>query len=531
MKVVGLDINFRKFNGCELLMGKCLTAIAGNNGTGKSTILGLLANSSQLRKHKPLLGKSYRGEFSELFRASQDHDPSGQTVRMSYVEHGVEMEASFRTAWQSGPRFRVIPRRKRLDGTRTESKIESPVIYLGLSRLYPIGEADSNVSTRGYKWKNAEEIEWFDSNYAHILSVHDEIKAVSSISIDGLSAKRGTGIATDTYGPTTNSAGQDNLGQILLAILSFKELREEMGDSWDGGLLLVDELDAALHPAAQIRLAKLLFDECRELGFQAVFTTHSTTLLRWMTERNQHNPDESPGKIEVCYLTDASGRLEAKRNPSWETIENGLLVLNPALNARTVGVFTEDAEARWMLRELLKVLVPDVMGHIDLIDVKMGCGVIVNLYSADFAYFRDRVVVLDGDVGDEELERIPEAVRKSGGNMLRLPGSARPESVIWEYLRRKPEENSAIWADLDRVGISWASLVETPPDRFNGGDERSKYKEWLKTYENYFSRAHVMSHWITDNQEEAESFKKGFLKAYNRVAQRTMAPLVPMGER
>lgn len=62
MKVTKLSLgDFRLFNNAEVYIGKMVAAIAGNNGTGKSTVLGILANSSQLKGKKTLLGRPYRG--------------------------------------------------------------------------------------------------------------------------------------------------------------------------------------------------------------------------------------------------------------------------------------------------------------------------------------------------------------------------------------------------------------------------------------------------------------------------------------
>ena len=529
MRAIKLSLgNFRLFNGAEIYIGKRLTAIAGNNGTGKSTILGLLANSSALKKKKSLLDKPYRGEFSELFSADKNHDPAGQRVRLEYEEHGARAVAEFRTAWQDGGRFRVIPRRQRSDGSRTESKVESPVIYLGLSRLYPVGEATSDVTAKSYRWKDPSDGDWFNTNYARILSIHNEIRAVSSLSISGMSSKKGTGVETDSYGPVANSAGQDNLGQILLAVLSFKRLREEMADTWDGGMLLIDEVDAALHPAAQLRLAKLLLDEAHNIGFQVIFTTHSTVMLEELSRRNQHNPADSPGDVEVSYLSVANGSLRAARNPTWATLRHGLYVTNPALNSVRVGVFSEDAEARWLVRGILDAVRPDVLDKVDLLEASLGCKQILNLYTSDFSYFRDRVVVLDGDVSEDVITGVvPSALLRSGGNIVRLPGDERPESVIWDYLSAKPEEGSALWADLDMVGISWESLVESPPEvLFPGEDERNGYKHWLRKYEGLFDRARVIQHWVDDNPAEVKRFVGDFIRAYNNVARRLSAPMV-----
>ena len=534
MKAIKLSLGgFRLFNEAEIYVGKRITAIAGNNGTGKSTILGLLANSSALKKKKSLLDKPYRGEFSELFSADKLHDPAGQKVFLSYKEKGTDRVAEFRTAWQKGDRFRVIPRRKRLDGTPTESKVESPVIYLGLSRLFPIGEADSEAKATNRRWRDPSDGEWFTENYSRILSLHDEIRSVSNVSLPGISPKVGTGIETDTYGPVANSAGQDNVGQILLAVLSFKKLKDEMGNDWDGGLLLIDEIDAALHPAAQIRLVNLLLKEAEQSGFQVVFTTHSTVLLKELSEKNQHNPWDKPGNIEVSYLSNSNGSLQAIRNPSWTTIENGLYVSNPALNSKRIGVFSEDAEARWFAASVLEALRPDVIDNIDMLDISIGCNQILSLYVGDFAYFRNRIIVLDGDVSQEEIaEKVPPALLRSGGNIVNLPGGMRPESVLWEYLSREPESDDPLWDALGSVGITWESLVETPPESLLPGEvERNQYKHWLKTYQRLFDRARVIERWAVVNSEMASGFVQDFLRAYNTVAKRLGAPILPMAKK
>lgn len=545
MKVTKLSLgDFRLFNNAEVYIGKMVTAIAGNNGTGKSTVLGILANSSQLKGKKTLLGRPYRGEFSELFSADKGHDPAGQKVHMWYEERGVELEADFRTGWQkkkgregtdaAEERFRVIPKRRRLDGTPTESKIESPVIYLGLSRLYPVGETVDTVTAKNRRWGDAADEEWFNENYSRILSIHEPIRSLSSLSISGISSKSGTGVETDTYGPMANSSGQDNLGQILLAVLSLKKLRDEMGGDWDGGLLLIDEVDASLHPAAQQRLLKLLLDESKACGFQVVFTTHSTVILRELSEKNQYNPVSSPGGVEVAYLSCANGGLTSMRNPSWSTLENGLYVTNSALSRRPVSVFSEDAEARWLMRGILNAVCLDVIGNLEFLEISLGCDEIKKLYAGDFSYFREKVVVFDGDVSDADIEeKIPPTLKQNGGNIVCLPGGGkRPENVVWDYLQGRPVDEGELWADLDRVGISWTSIVENPPESmYQNCDERVAYKNWLNAHRDFFDRAHVLEHWVNDNRPEADAFVRDFMRAYNTVAKRVGAQILPMAKR
>ena len=90
--------DFRQFSGKDIFLGNKMTAIAGNNGTGKSTILGILANSSHLKGYHTYLDKPFRGEFSELFSGSPEHDPTGGKITLYYQDAGKDHSVLFRTA-------------------------------------------------------------------------------------------------------------------------------------------------------------------------------------------------------------------------------------------------------------------------------------------------------------------------------------------------------------------------------------------------------------------------------------------------
>lgn len=537
MKAVRLYIeDFRQFKNCEIVIGNKMTAIAGNNGTGKSTVLGLLANSSQLRGRRTYIGKSFSGEFSELFSGSPKHDPTGKKMRLQYIEHGIEKSVVFRTAWQAkNTRFRVIPKRELDNGKITESKIESPVIYLGLSRLYPFGEADAKTLKRhAQRWDSDEDQSWFIDKYREILSIRStEIESVSNYDI-AQSRKRGTGIETTDYGPSANSAGQDNLGQILMAILSFRRLKKELGNSWDGGLLLIDEIDATLHPAAQRRLVSLLLKETVNVGFQIVFTTHSTVVLNYLADKMGAIAKEEPNDIEIAYLTDANRVLEVKRNPSWHTMTNDLFVSMPGASSSKVGVFCEDAEARWLVQELLGALNPSLLPRVHLIDASFGCDTLLQLYRHDYPYMKDRVVVLDGDVKEEKVrELIPGHYLKSGGNIVWLPGSVRPEQIICDYLENS-DSGDPVWDNLAPYDYTHRAIFENGPDSPLYSDKtpaRNKYKAWLQDNKLVFTDAKVVRAWTNANPKLAWTFIEEFTSAYNRVAKRTSADYVPMAKR
>ena len=273
--------DFRQFNNMEISLGKRLTVIAGRNSTGKSTILGILANSGELKKKDgtTYANGQFRAEFSEIFHGSKRFDASGSDrIQIDIVDDmGNQIDyRKFRTAWQNDngkDRFRVIPLKVFEDGKKTEAKMQIPIIYLGLSRLFPIGEAnEDNIKANKIKFDDDEQKKWFIEKYTEILSIYDNIGDINNFSIGETDKKKGVGIETEKYDYLTNSSGQDNLGQILMSILSFKRLKHTR-EEWTGGLILIDEIDATLHPAAQKRLIDLLVKEAKTNDIQVVVTT------------------------------------------------------------------------------------------------------------------------------------------------------------------------------------------------------------------------------------------------------------------
>lgn len=519
--------DFRLFQDTDIVFGKYVTVLAGRNSTGKSTILGLVANSAQLQKYRTYSGASFKAEFSELFRGSERFDETAQHRLQLYVElDGAEKSIDFRTAWQKyneGKRFRIIPKWQNGEGKEVESKLPYPVIYLGLSRLYPVGEAKYGaLSSSNTKWDCEEDRRWFVDNYRQILSVQNDIIGVQAIDITGVSRKRGLGVKTSSYDEMANSAGQDNLGQILLALLSFKKLKRDMGGSYPGGLLLIDELDATLHPFAQERVFSLLRKVCRESGIQVVLTTHSVSLLELVCRDVQrNNPDYACG-TELYYFIKRGNAIKQCRNPGLDIIKSDLTLNLSANGFQKVGVFSEDAEARYLIGELIKGT--SLENRLDFIDCSFGCKQLMQLYAHDFAYMRDRILIFDGDVCEDDIDRyIPKPLRDIGKNIVTLPGETRPEQVIYDFLISYDDE--AFWdAAFTRDAFTKDMLVARGPKSEEyrcEANDRNKYKKWFNDYLIVLTQIGTFEAYKKEYAAEVAEFVRDVVGAHNAIAART----------
>ncbi len=517
--------DFRQFKDKEIILGKRLTVLAGRNSTGKSTILGILANSSEIKKKDGVtyLGKQFRAEFSEIFNGSEKHDLSASNrIRINVVDNEGNLfdYREFRTAWQNKSsdkkRFRIIPSKELDNGKKTEAKMPYPVLYLGLSRLYPIGEVQqSNIQSKKIKFEDENDMEWFIQKYKYILSLNDDVKELDSFYISQIDKKNGVAITTNEYDSLVNSSGQDNLGQLLMALLSFKKLKKE-NQKIENGLLLIDELDSTLHPAAQKRLVDLFCKESKNIGIQTVITTHSSDLLKHICSKTKKNSsDNNSNDIELYYFTNQNRKLELKRNLEYSAIMNDLLI-ESRTESEKLKVYSEDKENRWFFENIIR----EYIGFVDLLDVNVGCSALLNMYSADITYFGNTLIVLDGDVSRDEIEKNLDAKRL--GNIIKLPGSKRPEEVIYEYLKNLDSEH-AFWERANSLSVSWQYIKDNGPkspkyDKYN--KDREKYKHWFNDNILWINNLNVFEFWLDDNQKIVNEFLEEFIDIYNKIAER-----------
>ena len=493
---------FRQFKDKEILIAKRLTVIAGHNATGKSTILAVLANSCEFKNATPLIKPNFRGEFREIIKASFDHDPKRQkAIEILFADTSDPAEeflVPFRTTWQdNNRRFRLIPKHHGQEG-----KLGYPVIYLGLSRLYPLGECSDAAALKSvpaitsHFASHPDDKTWLIEAYKHILS-QSNITGVDPRLHPDLKQKVFAGVESDAYNGLCNSSGQDNLGQILLAILSFKKLKQQLDEAnvvWHGGILLIDELDATLHPAAQVRLLDLLYRESMELDLQIVFTTHSLSMLEhfYKTDDELRYKDST-----VVYITTQNNVLSVKDAPLLPMIRNDMLVVDPATLSRSpILVLTEDKETRWFLEEIL----PErIKCQISMPEMTWGCEEIAKFNKQTFPALTKSLIVVDGDFDKKDNKY----------NLLILPGNSSPEGIIYSFLKDLPPEHEL----LNGPVINKRTLEDYGPFSPKYAEQkkdREKYKKWFRDNSEFLMDLNVISFWIKDNKNEIETFISEF---------------------
>lgn len=590
-KIVFDNLGFRKLKNLELEISNRITVIGGLNGIGKTTLLGLIANASGVSgrndprsKTKTYIRKKsyfdlpYQANFQELFHLdkndySEELSQKGN-IEFHYeipekvfetdtfnnfikkcnvtehnetktVEIGVDEENRPITATTNEIRYKIVPRsvNKPL-GTALEigddAKMPIPTIYLGMSRMTPIGEIMSD-SRKSKKILNmdAEDKLYFESLFKKIIT-YDLSDEKNIIDLDFKHSHKKFKIPELKHNPFSISLGQDSLSSIFTALASFYSLKREYREEYKGGILVIDEIDAGLHHLAQEKLIELLKAEGRRLNLQIIFTTHSLTIFKKIINISKEQIANNKILDKVVYLYDTH-TPKVKKNPNYLSIKNNQLSLNnlPIQDTKIIKVYFEDDEAVWFYEQLLKaqnITNSFTAFSIELIPVslKLSCSILLNLAEAD-DFFKEVIIITDNDVKTELKNR---TIISQNPNILSLPDDhtfdentaqklRTPERIIYNFIQDKYlNYDDEFWNDLgninggnidyDYIGSSVLTLD------FNEQQSNQKYrdllKNWFNTHKKTFEDINLMKKWANSNEQHVSSFFEQLHRAINFVS-------------
>lgn len=496
---------FRKLEDLEIPLGNKVTVIAGQNGTLKTTLLGMIAQpfslknkSHPLYKERTIDGQKFESKFKEKFKISIKFDkpkehkwklyiPSNEIYDKDYIE----LESISRKEKGKREDIRFWSTEGRQKGMEY---VQCPVIYLSLKRLIPIGEEDISLKKVDL---SEEDSQFFKKYHNEILCLREDITNIENISSIN---KSSLGPTTQKYDGNTISAGQDDIGKILMAVLSFKKLKEKYPNEYKGGLLLIDELDATLFPAAQQKLTEALYSFATKFDLQIIFTTHSLDVIKTSLLDKYNYSDNT----KVIYLSQKDDKIMRYVNPNYEEIlaDLNIIVNNSKRGERKLRVYTEDDEAKKIAKSLLG---RKYTKYLDFMDVTLGCENYKELIRKKVPEFTDNIIILDGDT----------KLQKNCNNVIKLPGKDSPEFIVYDYLSNL-SDNDEFW-DAELGGYNKQVCFKDYPCK---PDNRVEFKKWFKQQEIYWGQncQKLISRWKKDNIEEYDKFIADFLEAYNNVA-------------
>jgi len=543
---------FRRFENVEFEIGKNVTLIAGQNGISKSTLLGMLCQPFSFGVHQgktarktdnskyienyhdinlaefcDLRGRPFFYDCEDVFRLSRLHDTltkkynyrlhlSGNCIKRNSPIYtgGLFVRATKRkSSGKERIRFVAGPGASQEAG---EGNFPHPVIYLGLNRLWPLALL-KKLDVKETPYITNEDKEWYIKKYCQILVLDEYDNTTEFLKTGNVQRKDFIGTSSSDYNSESCSAGQDNLGQILTSILSFRHLKSKLKDKYQGGVLLIDEVDATFHAVAQIRIIEILKDASEELNLQVIATTHSMHLLEYIFHSNLKN------KVKILYLKKKGNKTIDSRFTTIDEIKDDLNVeATPVSPKKTkkVSVFFEDSEGKNMFFGIVGKSLSSYLNRVEMKSFNAGSLKNLAALAEKVPELRNVIFIPDGDIKNE----LNPNGRKSHQNTVFLPGESRPETLIYRNLK-DTDDNNPFWKKCKARSKNYSYQVaitkEGPPPKPSTKEEAKKwYKKWYKEQKLHWGRMEkiVYNKWAIDNKDKCKEFCQEFFKILKRVS-------------
>lgn len=542
------NLGIRKLKNFRIPITERITLIAGHNAIGKSTILGIIANSSGIKSadYKSFFEKAYQSKFEELFYLDQSEiQPAGQrghaflTYHMELTNdedepycaiHKKKCNISKNTT-PSVIRPRIIPRSE--DKSHSEEigigagdgKIPLPTLYLGMSRMTPIGEfEDADISKKILRSMDAIDKKFIYETFNKIIRINSNFEN-EVVDHDFRGSKKRSKVPSMDFNTLSISLGQDSISAIVTALASFNKLKRELNEQYIGGVLIIDEIESGLHPKAQMNLIDVLKKKGRDLNLQIIATTHSLTIIKSvLRDQEEQSKFEAP-KDSVIYLQDT--RMPGPMpNPTYEKIKNDmLLTVEEVQELPTIKIYFEDKEACNFFKKIIKYLnlqddLIEFGRKLQPTSASLGCDVLLKLNKAD-DYFKNVIIIFDNDVLTKST--YSEYIQNQT-NMLTLPSDKNftpstpaylrnPENIIYSFILDKLTnyaENSIFWDECPYTSdyVEHNILTMSPNDLPNN----EVMKKWFNTNTLHFDNMKIIESWCSENDSAIQSFKDEFFE-------------------
>lgn len=203
-------------------------------------------------------------------------------------------------------------------------------------------------------------------------------------------------------------------------------IAQDVGQMQDA-LVLIDEVEAGLHPWLQ----ELLMIELQQLALrnnlQVIVTTHSPVVLDTVPTNGRIflDRDRDSGKVsmQTAYRDVVQHAMYGRANES-------------------LNILCEDEAAEGVLLGVFDIVLPRQYMRSDIVRIGRDTG--ADEFPAHaraftkFGRIRNFVFVLDGDQAEGDVQRRIEDAGP-GATVVFLPGEGSPEQWVWQRLEHKPD--------------------------------------------------------------------------------------------
>lgn len=330
-RIVLTEGELRGINSLDIYFEYPITAIAGKNGAGKSTILALACCAyHNLKTGFKLPKRKYTYyTFSDFFVQHPEEVPP-EGIEILY---GIAHNKWRKTEANPNPEgVRYQRRWKSLGGKWNDyaDRVRKNVVFLGIDRIVPHSERSQSRSySRAFK--DAEPRGWENKvkdAVGYVLGkTYEKFRYLEHSRYNLPIVQVGDVI----YSGFNMGAGENALFEIFSTIYS----------CGNGSLLVIDEVELGLHAEAQRKFIERLKDVCLDTHTQVICTTHSKEIFDCLPYDARYFVECINGKTKI---TDAISSDFAFSKMS-------------AITGKEMDIFVEDEVAQSLLQSALPAAV------------------------------------------------------------------------------------------------------------------------------------------------------------------------------
>lgn len=421
--------SFRGVNALNVNFTYPITAFAGVNGAGKSTILAMVccayhadAKSFKLPKRK----NSYY-TFSDFFiQHSQEISPQGVSIYY-YIAYD---DWKISSTLPDGKGVGAQVRKKSSGGKWNDyaTRVNKCVVFLGIDRIVPHSErsqsrsysrAFADVALKGWEGKVKDAVGYIlGKKYDDFRYLEHSKYSLPLVQVGGV-----------IYSGFNMGAGENALFEIFSTIYSCGQ----------NSLLVLDEIELGLHSKAQRLFMRKLKEVCQETGTQVICTTHSKEIFECLPDDARFFVESIGGKTKTT----------AGISPEFAFSKMG------AVNSQELDIYVEDEVAK----SLIEMSLPANKRTRVRIKIIGSASAISRQLAALWIRGEDRptIVVFDGDQRakrNQNLKHARSMAENTTGEFEKwfddhstyLPGTTWPEAWIIQKCKECLEKTAGALA-------------------------------------------------------------------------------------
>ncbi|RKS86882.1 putative AbiEii toxin of type IV toxin-antitoxin system [Orbus hercynius] len=353
-KIKAVEIEtFRTFNNQKIELGENITVFIGRNGTMKTSLMGLIAHPFGAES-KDAFGKSLKTPLTEVFKFSEKYDQE-QYKYYLYIE-ATEQDTLIKEPVTISYRKDENRHRIVVSGhEKGDGNFNYNTSFLNLKRLLPLidtkAKPDLDEKFVLSDGEQRDQKHFYESvlpstEYGKFEAIHEKnTKTTYAPSGDNIQ-----------YDFSSISSGEDNLGAIFNRLVGFQRAYQK-GQIYGNGIFCIDEFESSLHPIAQLRLFKFLYEWSLQYKVQIVLTTHSLHLIQhiYLKYSNALEHNRIVLNFVSCSTSDDKNYPIIK-NPDYFVAYKELTLQTPdeVAKAKKINVFCEDEIAIHFTKKLIK---------------------------------------------------------------------------------------------------------------------------------------------------------------------------------